>query len=72
MEYLRIEILNPKVKAILKNLAALKLIKIQTPEQELKNILQSLRTDTPPAEIDITKEVETVRKARYENNQNHS
>jgi len=48
MESLRIEIINPKAKRLLKNLADMELIKIT------------------PSLDEITKEVESVRKARYE------
>ncbi len=70
MEALRIEILNPKVKTILKQLADLDLIaisKTDSPSIALKNLLKKLRTksDNAPSLDDITKEVEIVRAERY-------
>jgi len=70
MEALRIEILNPKVKTILKQLADLDLIaisKTESPSTELKNLLKKLRSksDEAPSLDEITKEVEIVRVARY-------
>jgi hypothetical protein len=70
MEALRIEILNPKVKAILKQLADLDLIaisKTESPSTELKNLLKKLRakSDEAPSLDEITKEVEIVRAERY-------
>jgi len=71
MESVRIEILNPSAKKLLKNLADLKLIRISgTSERknELKELLDKLRTKSGivPSLEEITEEVETVRKARYE------
>lgn len=70
MESIRIDILNPKAKALLKDLADLKLIKIrkESPKNEFKSLLLSLRnksTEAPSLE-EITAEVEKVRKVRYE------
>lgn len=70
MEALRIEILNPKVKTILKQLADLDLIaisKTENPSTELKNLLKKLRSksDEAPSLDEITKEVEIVREERY-------
>lgn len=70
MEALRIEILNPKVKTILKQLADLDLIaisKTESPSTELKNLLKKLRSksDEAPSLDEITKEVEIVRVERY-------
>lgn len=69
METLRIEILNPKAKAILKNLADLKLISIKRERKkaEIKNLLKKLRQypDIVPSVEDIANEVETARKIRY-------
>jgi len=71
MEAIRIEILNPKVKRILMDLANLELISIKSEsdsKKEFKNLLKKLRSnyaDEPTLE-DITKEVEAVRKLRYE------
>lgn len=70
MEALRIEILNPKVKTILKQLADLDLIAISKTESssvELKNLLKKLRSKSEevPFLDDITKEIENVRSERY-------
>ena len=71
MESIRIEILNPKARKLLKNLAELKLIKISDlsdRKSEFKKLLNRLRSksDTAPSIEEITKEVEAVRKSRYE------
>jgi len=75
MEALRIEILNPKVKTILKQLADLDLIaisKTESPTLELKNLLKKLRSKSEevPSLDDITKEIETVRAERYAKKKN--
>lgn len=65
METLRIEILNPKAKRVLKALADLKLINIK-PKITYKDFLEKLRqnaVDAPSLE-EITKETEQVRQAR--------
>ncbi len=71
METLLIDIINPKAKAILKDLADLKLIKIKKEKRktELVQLLDKLRinSDETPSVDEITKEVENVRKERYEN-----
>lgn len=69
METLKIDILNPKAKKLLDSLAELKLIRIN-PEKEasftnLMDILSS-KSDEKITLEEITKEVEAVRKARYE------
>lgn len=75
MEALRIEILNPKVKTILKQLADLDLIaisKTESPSLELKNLLKKLRSKSAEESSldDITKEIETVRAERYAKKKN--
>ena len=70
MEALRIEILNPKVKTILKQLADLDLItisKTESPSSELKNLLKKLRlkSEEVPSVEEITKEIEIVRTERH-------
>lgn len=70
MEIIRIEILNPKAKNILKDLADLNLIKInkEKNKSEFSAFLKKLRAKSK-SEIsldEITKEVEEVRKSRYE------
>lgn len=69
METLRINIINPGAKKLLKDLAELDLIKIvpekKTDFSELLNKFRSKPGDKIELE-DITKEVEAVRKSRYE------
>lgn len=70
METIRIDILNPKAKSILNNLADLELIRIKKEKgkSEFKELLEKLRIDSDNSlSLDeITAEVEAVRKARYE------
>ena len=71
MDSIRIEILNPKARKLLKNLAELKLIKISDSsdrKNEFKKLLDKLRakSDKAPLLEEIEKEVKAVRKARYE------
>lgn len=70
METFRIDILNPKAKSLLKNLADLDLIRIKKEKVRLdfKELLAKLRvnSDSAPSIDDITEEVESVRKTRYE------
>ena len=72
METIRIEILNPKVKSILEDLADLDLIRIRIRKDkgksEFKELLDKFRSysDDAPSLDEITAEVESVRKARYE------
>ena len=70
MEALRIEILNPKVINILKDLASLKLITIKetiNSEKEFKLLLKKLRnsSDSAPSLNEITNVVEEARTERY-------
>jgi len=70
MESLRIDIINPKAKILLKNLADMNLIKIKKGKikSEFIELLERLRANsnnTPTLE-EIAKEVETSRKKRYE------
>ena len=69
METFQIDILNPKAKKLLKDLADLNLIKIKkTKKSDFSVLLTKLRsksTDEISLE-EITKEVESVRKSRYE------
>lgn len=70
METIRIDILNPKAKKLLKDLADLNLIKINKEKykSEFSTLLKKIRTKSND-EItldEITKEVEQVRKSRYE------
>lgn len=70
METVRIDILNPKAKSILNDLADLNLIRIKKDKVNsgLKDLLERLRSnsDDSPSLNEITSEVESVRKARYE------
>jgi len=70
METLKIDILNPKAKALLKDLANLELIKIRKEKDtsSFSDLLEKFRSQSGSAPIleEITQEVEAVRKARYE------
>jgi len=70
METLQIDILNPKAKKLLKNLADLNLIKINnvSGQSDFSVLLQKLRENSsdPISLEEITHEVEQVRKSRYE------
>lgn len=70
MESLRIEIINPKAKRLLQNLADLDLIRISKNQAtfEFSELLDKLRnqSESVPSLEEITEEVEVVRKARYE------
>lgn len=69
METIRIDILNPKAKSIINNLADLELIRIKKEIEmpEFNELLAKLRinSDSIPAIEEITAEVEAVRKTRY-------
>jgi hypothetical protein len=70
METINIDILNPKAKNLLKELASLKLIKInkernKTDFTEFIKKLRSKSTEDLSLE-EISKEVDEVRKNRYE------
>jgi len=70
METINIDILNPKAKKLLKDLADLDLIKINRNKKktDFSELLKKIRNKSKD-EIsldEITKEVEQVRKARYE------
>ncbi len=67
MQTINVEILNPKAKKLLKDLADLNLISIK-PDSGIRTLLTKLRkneTEVPSLE-EITKKVEEVRRARYE------
>ena len=71
MESIKIEILNPKARKLLQNLAELNLIKISDPsdrKDEFKKLLTRLRLNSQntPSIEEITKEVEAVRKEKNE------
>jgi hypothetical protein len=68
METLRIDIVNPKAKRIIKDLADLNLINIRDkdPIKSFQGLLTKLRSKTAVISLDeITKEVELVRAKRY-------
>ncbi len=67
METISVEIVNPKAKALLRNLAAMNLIQIKKP-LSLSEMLAKLRRneESAPSLAEITQEVELVRQARYE------
>ncbi|SHE88342.1 hypothetical protein SAMN05444278_107101 [Psychroflexus salarius] len=70
METIQIDILNPKAKKLLRNLADLNLIKINKTKNksDFSDFLQKLRSKSSD-EItldEITDEVEKVRSSRYE------
>lgn len=67
METIRVDILNPKAKRILKELANLNLISIQQgdPMKSFETLLNKLRAKSSTISLDeITKEVEAVRSTR--------
>jgi trehalose-6-phosphate synthase len=70
METIRIDIINPKAKKLLKGLAELNLIKINKEKykSDFSALLKKLRAKSnDDISLDeITKEVEQVRKSRYE------
>ena len=70
METLQIEILNPKAKKLLKDLADMNLINIGKPtdtKTEFKALLTKLRSKSAkaPSLDEIANEVEQVRTSRY-------
>ncbi len=67
METLQIELLNPKVRGLLKDLADLNLISIRKTTSSGKkflSLLKKLRAKSAPSLEEITKEVEAVRQKR--------
>ena len=70
MEFIKIEIINPKAKRLIKDLADMGLIKIKKEQarSEFSELLDRLRSQSKnaPSLEEINKEVESVRKARYE------
>ena len=73
MESITIEIIKPKAKQLIEDLADLKLINISKSTSkfngDLKKILAKLRSNSEltPSLDEITKEVESVRAKRYAN-----
>ncbi len=70
MESLRIDIINPKAKRLIKDLADMELIKIrkEKTKSDFSELLEKLRSqsENAPSLDEITKEVESVRASRYE------
>jgi len=75
METIQVDILNPKARKLLKDLAELNLISIREPSQDglLKIVnkirAKALKDPNPPTLEEITKEVEFVRAERYAKSQ---
>ncbi|NBU70868.1 MAG: hypothetical protein EBS53_05365 [Bacteroidetes bacterium] len=68
MKTYQIDILNPKAKKLLQNLADLDLITFRKTEPSLHSVIKKLRvraSANPPTLVEITKEVEVVRNKRY-------
>jgi hypothetical protein len=66
MATLNVEILNPKAKKLLKDLADLRLISISEKTNPFLAVIKKLRSKKAIISIDeITKEVESVRNKRY-------
>lgn len=69
METIRIDILNPKAKALLNDLENLDLIRIRSEKSDtdFSDLLKKLRSkaDKAPSLEEIAAEVESVRKSRY-------
>lgn len=69
MESIRIDILNPKAKKLLKDLADLELIRISKDKSaDFDSLVKSIRTKSKTTLTldEITAEVESVRKSRHE------
>jgi hypothetical protein len=68
METIQVDILNPKAKKLINDLADLDLIAIQqSPAQTFSDVLKKLRfrSEDPPCSDEIFREVESVRSERY-------
>lgn len=68
MDSLKVDILNPKAKKLLKDLADLKLIAIQDSSKNgFETVLKKLRSkaESAPTADEITREVELIRANRY-------
>jgi len=70
MESLKIEIINPKAKRLINNLAEMDLIRIQKTKikSDFRDLLNKLRKKemTAPSLDEISAEVESARKSRHE------
>jgi hypothetical protein len=71
MDTMQIEILDPKARKLLNNLAELNLISIRKPSDDgflsFVNKIRAKAKNNPPSLDEITKEVEIVRAKRYAN-----
>ena len=72
MESLKIEILNPKARKLLEDLADMNLISINKSDLSLDKLLSTLRTEENISLEEITKEVEIVRTERQNEKKSHS
>jgi hypothetical protein len=72
MESLKIEIINPKAKKLLEDLADLNLISISRSDLKLDTLLDTLRTEECISLEEITKEVEDVRNERQKEKKSFS
>ncbi len=76
MESLRIDIINPKAKRLIQDLADMELIRIrkEKTKSEFSELLEKLRSqsENAPSLEEITKEVESVRASRYEPNHDNN
>ncbi|HAL81872.1 MAG TPA: hypothetical protein DCO83_06255 [Mucilaginibacter sp.] len=73
MDTMQIDILDPKARKLLKNLAEMNLISIRKPSGDgflsLVNKIRAKAKNNPPSLDEITKEVEIVRAKRYAKSQ---
>jgi hypothetical protein len=73
MDTMQIDILDPKARKLLKNLAEMNLISIRKPSRDgflsLVNKIRAKAKNNPPSLDEITKEVEIVRAKRYAKSQ---
>ena len=70
MDVVQIEILNPKARKLIADLADLNLISIRAPKKnDIESVVKKIRSKAlknPVSLEEITKEVEMVRARRYE------
>ncbi|MBK0382390.1 hypothetical protein I5M32_05390 [Pedobacter sp. SD-b] len=66
METFTVELINPKAKKLLQDLADMNLITISKSKKSLDNLLNTLRSNETPSIEEITKEVEKARTKRHE------
>ena len=71
MDTIQVDILNPKARKLLNNLAELDLISIRETSDDpflaVVNKIRSKAKKNPPSLEEITREVEIVRASRYKN-----